>query len=373
MIKGHANLIKEVNRKLILEIIRTEQPISRASISRKIGSSRSTVSIIVDELLKKKLIMEKGKGQSGQEGGRRAIQLVFNPKSAFGIGVDIGGTKTLMIMTELDGKVVYKKKVNTVKEPEKLIHLIEDFIKTSPATPDKIATMGIGIPAVIDSQKGFIIDSPNLGWKNIDFIELLKKTFTFPIFLNNDVNCAIFGEQWLGAGKEANDLVFIAIGTGVGSAILSNGKLIEGSKFSAGEIGYLLDRKDVETGNFEQIGSEFGFYEKRISGSGLSRYYGSGEALFLEYAKGNIEAKKHVEQFLVDLSIGIANIVSLLNPEKVILGGGVAESMQELVGKVNRLVKTMTPMPVKIELSCLRGDASALGAVAYAFDKVNEL
>jgi glucokinase len=277
-----------------------------------------------------------------------------------------------MIVTNLDGKILYKEKITVNKNPRKIIEFITKFIEDKNLEKDKIFTMGIGVPAIVNSDIGLVIDSPQLGWQNYDFLSDLKEAFTFPIFLNNDVNCGLFGEQWLGSAQEVNDIFFIAIGTGVGSAIISNGRLIEGSNYSAGEIGYFIDNDDISKGVVNQIGS-FGAFEKKTSGSFLSSYNVSSENLFKNYYLQDELAIKIIDEFILQFSITLANVTSLLNPELIVIGGGVSESMSGLIDIINKKVSELTPIPIEIKLAQLKGNSGALGSIAYAFKKIQEI
>ena len=369
--KGDAELIKQMNTRLILSNIREHQPITRAAVSRKVGVSRATVSSIVDDLIRKKLITEQGYGSSTSEGGRPGIHLVFNPTSSYGIGVDVGGTKILIVLTDLDGNVVHKEEYPTVYDLEEIITIIKNFIKCSPVNEEDISTMGMGIPGILDSENGIVVDAPALRWENLPIGAIMGKNFSFPIFINNDVKCALFGELQYGAGKSCKSLAFIAIGTGVGSAIYVNGGLLEGAHFSAGEIGYMTDRKDVEEGHFNELG-EFGQFEKRTSGSALKRDGKTAYDWFREYDEGKEDSITIIDNYLLDLAIGISNVVCVVNPEKVILGGGVSRSLGPHLKKIEEWVKKLIPIPVTIERSHLGSDTGALGAVAYAFMQVEQ-
>jgi glucokinase len=370
--KGEIELIKKINKQLILDTIRKNHSISRANLSKLTNLSRSTVSIIVEDLLKENVIVEGGLSKSSKEGGRKAVELFFNPDSGYGIGIDIGGTKIQMIVTNLDGKIIHKEKTPTNKNPKKVIESIQQFINEKNIHKEKIYAMGIGVPAIIDSEKGFVIDSPSIGWQNYDFLSDVKEAFSFPVFMNNDVNCGVYGEQWLGSAKDVSDLYFIALGTGVGSALISNGRLIEGNTYCAGEIGFFIDRNDVEKGERNQFGS-YGALEKKISGTFLSSHGMSGKRLFENYYGDDGFARKIIDEFILHLAIALANVTSLLNPKTIVIGGGVSESLEGVLETINHKVSTFTPVPVEIKLAQLKGDAGALGAIAYALQKNYQL
>jgi glucokinase len=369
-LKGNLDIMKKINRSLILETIRSYEPISRAQIAQKLNLSRSTVSSIVEDLLLKKMVVELGYGSSTNEGGRPGLELGFNAKSAFGIGVDIGGTKILVVITDLDGSVVFRDKVPTTPDSKAIIEIVKQSIRKAGKTEQDIIAMGVGVPG-ITTREGIVIDAPALKWTNLDLKSLLQEQFAFPVYITNDVNCAALGERWLGSGKNADDIFFIAIGTGVGSAIIANGELLQGHDYQAGEIAYNVSETDVKQGFQNSLG-KFGVFESKISGTALSKHGYSSEQLFIEHAKGNPQVMGVIENFILQLSVNIANGVNLLNPEFVLIGGGVSESMGGLLQRVQDEVDRLTPIKTKVGLAVLGGDAGGLGAIAHAFKEIKD-
>jgi glucokinase len=367
---GNLELIKKLNRSLVLEMIRNEQPISRATVAKKLGLSRSTVTLVVNELLAKKFVVELGLGESTIGGGRKGIELGFNPKSGFGVGVDIGRTKILIVITDLDGEIVFKERFKATNNIEEIVELIKSCIDKSGVDASLILGMGFGLPGIVNSITGDILDVPSLDWGQFNFIQKVQPFFTFPIYINNDVNCAALGERWLGDKEKSDEMFFIAVGSGVGSAIISKGELIEGHRYSAGEINLYIDREDVRNKRFNQNG--VGSFEQQVSGPALSRFGYSPKELFTEFNRGNKKVEPVVEEFVLHISTVIANVVSLLNPQKVIIGGGVSESLDVVIESIKKWVSTLTPIPTDIGLACLGSNAGALGAVAYVFEKVQE-
>jgi glucokinase len=365
---GNLELIKRLNRSLVLETIRNEQPISRAMVAKKLGLSRSTVTLMVNDLIAKKFVVELGLGDSA--GGRKGVELGFNPKSGFGIGVDIGRTKMVVVITDLDGEVVFKDRYKTTNSIDEIIQTIKGSIKQSKIDMSLILGIGFGLPGIVNSATGEIIEVPLLDWGQFNFIEKISPFFPFPVFINNDVNCAALGERWLGGKEKIDDLFFIAIGSGVGSAIISRGELIEGHQYSAGEINHYVDREDVKRGLSPKQG--VGIFEQQISGPGLSKFGYLPSELFSEYKRGNKEVENIVEDFVLHLSTAIANVVSLLNPEKVVIGGGVSGSLDIVLEQIRGWVVKLTPIPTEVELACLGSDAGALGSVAYVFKKLQD-
>lgn len=299
------------------------------------------------------------------------MKLGFNPQSAYGVGVDIGGTKIFIVVTDLEGNIIHKERRNATSNVMGIINMIKETIKGAGIDERDVAGIGIGVPSIVDSQRGIVVDAPALGWRNLAMLDLMQQHFLAPLYLGNDVNFAALGERWLGAGDKTDNMFFIAIGTGVGSAILANGELVEGHHYDAGEIGYFLNVADVKADRSNSFG-EFGIFEKKTSGTALSAHGYTSYELFERFGQGEPDAVSIIEEFLLEVCVAIANVVSLLNPEKVVIGGGVCESLTGVIDRIHETVARLTPIETTVQLARLGGEAGGLGAIAYAFQKIQE-
>lgn len=287
----------------------------------------------------------------------------------YGVGVDIGGTKIMILIADQAGEIVYRKKWSTSGDIGVISGYIADSLRAAAISMEQVAAMGFGVPGIANSEEGTVIDAPALQWNHVPFRERMRRYFDKPIFVDNDVNCAALGERWVGSAQNASDFVVVAIGTGVGSAIMANGSLVKGNDFMAGEVAYLVVEQDVLRDRSNAFG-DFGLFERKISGLALSQHGAPPQELFELYARGDEKAIPIVRQFVADLSIGIANMVSLLNPQKVILCGGVAQSLSTVLALIRSTVASLTPIPTTIELTSIGEEAGAIGAIALAFENV---
>ncbi len=366
---GSLDLIKRINHSLVLETVKTSQPLSRAQIAKKLKLSKTTVIAIVNDLLERKLVIELGEGASAKGGGRPGMMLGFNPKSAYGIGVDIGGTKILVIITDLVGEILFSKKFKTTNKIEEIVGLVNECIAEANISQKDVIGMGIGVPGT--TKGGMVMHAKSLGWAVFDFQSVVQKYFSFPVFINNDVRYASMGERWLGSGNNSNNLFFIAIGTGIGSAIICDGTLVTGQDSRAGEICYQTSLEDIVNKRFNVLGKT-SVFEEKVSGLSLSRHNHSAEELFDLYAQGSTESVPIIKNFITEISVVIANVVSLLNPEFVIIGGGVSESMGVVIDEIQAMVHDLTPIKTQVRLATLGGKAGALGAIAYTYEQVEQ-
>ncbi|WP_031314321.1 ROK family transcriptional regulator [Caldanaerobacter subterraneus] len=373
--KGTSDLIKNINKANVLDVIKKMQPISRIEVSKVLKMSKSTISAIVDELIKEGLIVEKGYGEKGTV-GRKPIQLYFNPNAKFIIGISVESTNSIGILTNLEGKILKKIKWKTgVKEEafNGIVKVIKALIKEN----KNIIGIGIGLPGITDIQKG-IVNAPGLRWINFNLKEKLREILDYNIYLDNSVNYAALGEKWLGCCQEVENFVLINIGNGIGAGICVNGKLLRGSSYAAGEVGYMATGDDV----FERTYSyeDYGYFERKASLSFLFESVSQAlphvkdmEDLIEEYKKQNLACVQAVSQFIKNLSMGIANIVSILNPEAVIIGGDILNYEIDIIDELKEKVRKIVPFDFDIKIAQLREDASAIGAIADVLLNTNNL
>lgn len=367
MIKGTPEYIKLMNRRTVLSLIMKEKTISRAMISSLTNLSKSTVSSIVEELLSENIIREMGEGFSTKLGGRKPISLVFNPCAGNIVGLDIGAFKSICIISDLSGKILAREVIQKMNSNDDnyfphIIEVVKSMIEKL-GVKDKLIGMGVGIPGTTDIENGIARFVPKLNWVDYPIRDILAKEFDMDVYVDNDVNMAVFGEKWLGIGKEYSNFVFISIGDGIGSGIIIDNKIYRGNNYTSGEIGYLiLSRDALKTENYTP--DAYGYFESVASGSAMEKKMGiSCKDVFEKALHNDLDAISAVNEMIEYLSMGIANIISILSPEAVILGGGVSKSGLGLLLSIRKEVSRLTPVKSEIVLSVLEDDAGVMGCI----------
>jgi len=255
----------------------------------------------------------------------------------YAIGIDIGGTKISLVLGTEKGKILARREVLTrtgsgtsacVKE---LISNLRALMLQSCVPPQKILGIGVGCPGAVDAAKGVLPRSPNLpGWARLPLRRLLQKATGLPVFLANDANAAALGEQFFGAGKRAQHLVYVTVSTGVGGGIIVDGKLYAGAGSVAGEIGHV---SIVPEGKKCACGKR-GCLEAYASGTAIAEYYreakkkkvSGAKEVGLAFRLGDRAAAASYRKAAYYLGIGLANLMNVLNPEVIVIGGGVLKS-----------------------------------------------
>lgn len=367
---SHLDYIKRRNLNNIVKLIRVKGAVSRAQVAAEMGLSKSAVSTLVDELLEKGIVQETGIGSSTAQGGRRSILLSFDPDYRLCIGVNITSKFTSILIANLDGNVRYYDKYAKADHIPEIVGYIRDSINKHCLSLSSIAGIGLAVPGITDVASGIVVESPSMGWVNLDLASHLSCEFPFPVFVLNDVDCLALGENWIGSAASQDNIYFIGINDGLGSSLIINGQLYTGSNGQAGEVGYtILDsvRGDWKCNQFGQ----YGWLEQTVSGWALQKTGLSVEKVFEAYAMGSSAVAATVDLFIRNLSVMIANCVALLNPDCVVIGGEASEYMGNVVPIIRDNVSQMVPIRVEVRTAQLGEKAYNFGAIAHALSIVD--
>ena len=313
----------------------------------------------------------------------------------FVVGVDLGGTKISTALSNLNGEVISQTTVPTnahegeIPVLNRIVDSIDKVIKDGGATYKDVKSIGIGSPGPLDAEKGVIIYTPNLPFKNFNLVDPLKNKFEVPVFLDNDANVATIGEFMFGAGRGAKNVLFFTVSTGVGGGAILDGKIYRGHTSNALEIGHMTVNPDGPRCNCGNIGC----VEATSSGTAIGkrgqeavnskvetslRKYEkvTSYEVFVEAAAGDEVCKDIIDNALNYLGIAVANAVSIFDPEVIIIGGGVSKAGNIVFDTVRKVVdkrcfKSMAES-VKIVPAGLGTDAGVVGAVALALLETEE-
>jgi len=374
-------LLKRLNMLTLLELVRALGKTSRAELARRSGLSPPAVSALVAKLMHAGLLLEEGTGES--RGGRPPTLLRFNARFGYVLGVDLGGTRVRVALADLNGDLLAQSEEPTRKAPpyvrtvvEQIVRLSRQLVETTGARWRQVKAMAIGAPGITDVESGIVRHAPNLpGWRDVPLRELLEEALRLPVHVDNDVNMAVLGEQWRGAAQGRQNVIFIAIGAGIGAGLLINGTLYRGATHAAGEVGYmLLDPKAIW-----QEFRELGFLELRASGPALAARarhvmqrprLSSAKAIFEAARRGDATAGRVVEEAIEYLGTAVANLATVLDPEMIVLGGGVSLAGEMLIDPIRAAIERTVPAKPVVVVSALRDRAQLYGALFSALQLV---
>lgn len=298
------------------------------------------------------------------------------------IAIDLGGTKLKVAIVSDIGKILEFIETQTEAEKgkdfviEKIKNLISQLLKKAKNQNLQISGIGVGAPGPLDIKTGEIINPPNLpGWKDVPLGKILNQEFNLPVKIDNDTNCALLGEVWKGAAKNCQNAIMLTLGTGVGGAILIDGKLYRGSHGIAGELGHITINKNGPRCGCDDKGClEVYTSAKRLEqhAQKLGLKFKNARDIFLIAAKENPQAKKLVSELVENLAVGLANLIDIFDPEIIILGGDLIKSsdlfLEDLENQIIKKACNPSAKKIKIIPSKL-GDKSAgiLGAASLYF------
>lgn len=313
------------------------------------------------------------------------------------VGIDLGGTSIKALAVDGRNKILAmgKKKTELGHKPKVLIKeiakLVEDTAKEAGVKIKGVVAVSIGAPGAIDVRRGVVTEAPNLHWKNVPLASELRLLLGTPVMVDNDVNVGVMGEHALGAGERVDNLVGIFVGTGIGGGIILGGKLFEGANGWAGEVGHTVIMVDGpmcgcgRRGCAEALASRTAI-ERDIRGAieagaksavieimeerGKDRITSS--VLQAALAKNDPVVKQVMKRAELYLGILVGNIVNTLDPQRVIIGGGIASRLGEnFVGPIRaaayeQFLHAGSAKLTKVMAGSLGDDAGALGAVVLA-------
>lgn len=306
------------------------------------------------------------------------------------IGIDLGGTNIAAGVVDENNRLLFAESVPTgLPRPAEAIadaiyRLTEKLLKKHEMSFQDILSIGIGIPGSMNKETGTIEYANNFGFTNVPFLDMLKPFFTMPVYIENDGNAAAWGEYIAGAGKGCTSMLAVTLGTGVGGGIILNGRIYDGYNNAAGEIGHMV----IKRGGRPCTCGRFGCLEAYASATALAARAAAaaaaapdswlnrggsdsrkinGKLVFDAVQLGDAAAVEVMEEFLSDLAEGLANLVNILQPELVCVGGGLSGAgdllLKPLAEKVKPLLYTRnSERNMKLVLARLGNDAGIIGA-----------
>ncbi|MEK3889963.1 ROK family transcriptional regulator [Bacillus sp. FSL K6-3431] len=357
---GDLNLIKELNKSIVLDIIRKKGPISRAEIAKTVKISPTTVTSAVSELIGDLLVCEAGLGSSN--GGRKPILVQLNPNNRFLIGIAIDASKITIAELNLNAEVRLKEvhhlsKVTDFDLSVLIMDKIEKFSERCKSL-DQCLGISITMQGIVDSVNGVLLYNPKLKIKNLSLKSMIEKRFNIPTYIDNDTNGNLLAEKGFGKYQHSKNIIYVKVGNGVGASILVNDSIFRGFHGGAGEFGHTtIDRNGVpcycgNVGCLEGYVS-WGVIYKRIldsirkgQGTIISEIIDgessklTPEVLRQAVARDDPLSISIMEALSRDLAIGMVNLINLFNPEIIILGGEFAYKNSYLISSVNEHISS---------------------------------
>ena len=387
---GDATLLRKVNESAILEQIRLNGPITRSDLARRLHLSLPTITRIVNELFSVGLVIETS--TAGSSGGRRPGLLQFNFRANLIIGVYVGH-KMVAALADLDGKIIERCTQPSLSGDaglQQLIDLIRELQQQADAMGLSVRGVGVGAPSIVSFPDGVVAWAPGLGWRNLPLKQALEEALGLRVFVENEVNLLAMGESWRGAGQGIRRLVCVSVGTGIGAGLILDGQLYRGARGAAGEIGYIVPNERYLGRQVNRFGALESLADRNALTSRGNERMQAGEPSILNLACAFDRSKLTAEMVLDAaragdplalaamsevvnyLSIAIANLVCVVDPERIVLSGDLAGYAEMFTQPVRERIEGLVPTMPEIVASELGMDAAVLGAVAIAMRETSD-
>jgi N-acetylglucosamine repressor len=385
---GNRELIRAINRSHVLNAIKTHSPIGRAEIARRTGLSPATVTSISAKLIAQNLVLEKSAGDSS--GGRPPILLVINPKGGYVVGIKLTETHAVCALTDLDAQIIAKSSLPlSGHDPEQVVNdlaqMLLSFIHKQKITKKQLLGVGVGLAGIVDAEAGILRQSPIYGWDNVPLRTMLEDRLHIPVYIENDVNTLTLTERWFGHGQGVDNFLTVTVGRGIGLGIVVNGQFYRGQGGGAGEFGHTtIDPRGPicacgKNGCLEAYVGDPGLVrsaKEAMARGELSSPVTNVDDLLLLAQAGNAVALRIFDQAGRILGIGIANLINLFNPRKIIISGEGTRDGDFLFVPMHESIQQNT-MPGlfdrdTLEIAAWGDDAWARGAAGLVLREVFE-
>ena len=379
---------REINRQIALNLVREHQPISRADLARRMEIGRGMVTALIGELLEEGAIVEGATVDAPR--GRRPKMLHIRTRDRLVVAVDIRFSRTYVMLSDFGGTQLALETFPTDFDPPALVAAIAERIerlKRLHVSIGNVEGIGLVVPGLVDRVTGRVINAPQLGWKDVDILDILAETTGLPVQIENAPMACALAKMWLGQ-QDGGDFVYVTVSDGVGTGIVVNGQLLRGSGNTAGEFGHVPLNRDGP----ECLCGSRGCWEAYTSNlATLSRYLGSPARqsrtllhsieltvpeVIARARTGDARALEAILGTGRYLGMGLANVVNALNPSRVFVGGEITAAWDLIEGEVraamiagsftSAAVTTPVIPEQSIEYPRLRGATALVSAQPFA-------
>ncbi len=396
---GSPALLREINCAKVLAALRGRPEARLTQLSSLTGLSRPTVAQAVTQLVSSGWAEYGEQTDSGRPRLGRPARLVrFRSHAGYVLGIDIGPHKILAVLADLSGAVVAKRRREDrfADSGPQVLAAVEQTVSVllddAGVQRDEVWSVAVGTPGLVDERTGAVRMAPSLpGWHQVRLTAALGRSFDCPVLVENDVNLAVIAERWRGVAVDVHTVVFVQWGARIGAGLIIGDRLHRGAGGMAGEIGYLSMFGEPDIGSDE---SGLGPLERRVGANAIIAAFdeaagrsgapavaalgGSGPAeldaaaVFAAARQGDPVASAAVDTVAERLARGLSALLLLLDPEMVVLGGGVSAAGEPLLAAIRRHLRPLSMTEPVLALSALGDEATALGAVRTALTDVEQ-
>jgi glucokinase-like ROK family protein len=393
---GDQESLRQVNLTAVLNCIRQKAPLSRAALAEMTGLNKATITRIIRDLIDHGFVRETGFLSSAT--GRPSIMLEMDPDGGYILGARLDVDGSTIIVTNFAAEIIWRHEIghSLTDSPQtiqdNLLNLIQQAHSHVPATNRPILGLGLSLPGLVDVSSGTLLFAPNLGWNNVPFRKWLRSHFSFPIYADNEANLAALGESYFGAARNSDYVLYINITAGVGGGIVLNQQILPGTSGLAGEVGHMTidpNGPRCNCGNHgcweTYIALPVLFRRVRdaisperpslLSAEVLNQLNQHTVPLLVQAAeKGDQAALVALQETGRYIGIGLANLINVFNPQRVVLGGYLNPAYGMMLPGIRKEVSERalrwSREATEIIIAQYGSDASLMGAIATIYNHV---
>ncbi|WP_166351972.1 ROK family transcriptional regulator [Phytoactinopolyspora limicola] len=376
------SLLREMNQRLLLDRLFVHGPATRPELARDCGLSQPTVFAALADMEKSGLVRPCGRSEVPQ--GRPAMQYEANPTIGTVVGVDIGHDWLRLLATDLAGNQLSRLDVrNTARSARALVERVSQAVADVTAEagqqPSAVTHTVIGSPGVYDPQHRRVMYAANLpGWQRAGLADALTEKLGTNLTIDNDANLAALGELTYGAARGVQQFVYLTIGTGLGLGLVLDGQLYRGFTGAAGEVGYLpigdepttAPAENPQRGKLEEALAADAVVRRAVSAGMTSPI--TAEQVFTAARQGDPRALDAVRAEATKLAQLVAGILAFLDPELIVVGGGVGQNLDLLEPEMTAALAQLTPLRPTMTTGDLGREAVVRGAIAIGVERARE-
>ncbi len=388
---------REVNRQILLNLVREHEPVSRADLARRMEIARGMVTSLVDELIADGSLYEGATIDSPR--GRRPQMLFVRTRGRLVISVDVRFSRTYVMLGDFSGTAIALETFDTIEDPAELVAELKVRVRRLLATHcDAGACEGLGlvVPGMVDSVTGRVLNAPHLGWRNVDIRDALSDAVGMPVFVENAPIACALAQMWMGqrGGAELSDFVYVNVSDGVGTGVVVNGQVLRGQRNTAGEFGHVPLSDDGPechcggrgclesyTSNLATIVRYLGLPFSPATARSIVQSSGLTMSDVIARARsGDARAAAAIDTTARHLGAGLAVIVNTLSPAQICVGGEITEAWELIEPLIRETIAeraltdiaALTPVIPETQSSQarLRGATTLVAAPRFAAPKI---
>ncbi len=389
-------MLREVNLTAVLTCLRQHAPISRVALAEKTGLNKATITRLTRDLIEHGFVIETGVQSSVT--GRPSILLELNPHGGYMIGARLDVDYCSAILTNFSSEILWRSDIRHDWNDDRqhiqnnLLTLIQEAFQQVPRTGRPVLGLGVSMPGLVDDVQGVLLFAPNLGWRDVPIKEWLSQYFEVPIFVDNEANLAALGESYFGAAQDSDYVLYINITAGAGAGIVLNQQILRGAAGLAGEVGHITIDPNGPRCNCGNVGCWETFvkapvllqrikdlraagFQSTLPDGVLDSFSRTAIPMIVESAmRGEQAALRALDETAHYLGIGIANLINIFNPQKIVLGGYLTPAYELMLPHIRNVVQARalrwSSESSQIVVAQYGSDASLMGAIATIYNHV---